>query len=162
MGLRDIDDVTSALQDHVGDWGTPVLVELPDGSKWSIDSTRMEDTHVVLTLEAQNQLGIPDQAKMWKKKTERAERKAAEANRQNVLLRDKVRDLTLRNFALQRIMDNPSTLSGYMVRYEKAREALNIIRDIVTRGESGLPVEEPERLHPVEVPEYLRVKPEEV
>lgn len=89
---------------------------------------------------------------------DRAEKKAAAANRENEKLRAEVRQLRLKNYTLQRFLDDPSSQSGYLRRYEALYEAVSMARDMLAPVLNGLPMEKPTTLEPPRPPEWARVE----
>ena len=91
---------------------------------------------------------------------DRAERKAAAANRENEALRAEVRKLRHANFILQGNLEaQPS--AGYKARYHKVAESIRIAREVLTAEVTGIPEEPPVTLEPWLGPRWARVKTEE-
>lgn len=89
------------------------------------------------------------------KARDRAERKAAAANRENEALRAEVRKLRHANFILR---GNYNALpdAGYKVRYEKAAEAIRIAREVLIADVTGIPEAAPTTLEPWLGPDWAR------
>lgn len=93
-----------------------------------------------------------------KAQRDRAEKKAAAANDENVRLRAEVRKLRMKNYTLQRFLDDPSMQSGYKQRYENLYEAVKMARDMLSPVLNGLPDEAPKTLEPPHPPQWARVE----
>lgn len=87
----------------------------------------------------------------------RAEKKAAAANKENARLRAELRVMRHKNYTLQMYLDNPSSQSGYLKRYEALYEAVKIARDMLDPVLNGLPVEPPTTLEAPRPPLWARV-----
>ncbi len=89
---------------------------------------------------------------------ERAEKKAAAANKENARLRAEIRAMRHKNYTLQMYLDNPSSQSGYLKRYEALYEAVKVARDMLDPVLNGLPVETPATLEAPRPPVWARVQ----
>lgn len=93
-----------------------------------------------------------------RKRRDRAEKKAAAANKENDRLRAEIRQMRLKNFTLQRYLDDPASQSGYLRRYEALYEAVAMARDMLNPVLNGLPPEAPKTLEPARPPMWARVR----
>lgn len=87
---------------------------------------------------------------------DRAEKKAAAANRENEALRREIRTMRVANYTLNRSLD-PGIQRGYIRRYEAAHEALMLIAEIIrTTPANGLEPPAPKSLEPWRGPHWAR------